>query len=96
MSGKTFEGTVTSTKMTKTLVVTVSRRFQEKRTGKIVSTRKNYKVHNENTEVKPGDFVSFQECRPISKFKKFRMIELIKKAVQSDDVIDELTEVSKG
>lgn len=91
MSGKTFEGTVTSTKMAKTLVVAVSRRFQETRTGKIVSTRKNYKVHSENNEVKSGDFVSFQECRPISKHKKFRMLEILKKAVVSDDVVDDAT-----
>lgn len=97
MSGRTIEGTVTSTKMTKTVVVTVDRRFQERRTGKIVSTRKKYKVHNENAAVQNGDIVSFQECRPISKDKKFRLLKVLKKAVLSDDVVDDsVEELARG
>jgi small subunit ribosomal protein S17 len=80
MSGKTFEGTVVSNKMTKTITVTVSRKFREQRLGKIVGSRKKYKVHCEDSSVKPGDVVSFTECAPVSKDKKFRMVKVLQKA----------------
>jgi small subunit ribosomal protein S17 len=81
MSGKTFIGVVKSDKMQKTLVVSVDRKYKERRTGKIVSTRKKYKIHCEdNSKVKTGDTVSFTECRPISKEKSFRLVEVLKKA----------------
>lgn len=90
MAGKTFEGTVTSNKMTKTITVMVNRKFREERTGKIVSSRKKYKVHCEDSAVKPGDFVAFTECAPMSKDKNFRMTKLLKKSdvalATADDV----------
>ena len=79
MSLKTFEGTVTSNKMQKTLVVTVTRKFREGHVGKIVSSRKKYKVHSEDSSVSVGDLVSFAECAPISKDKKFRLLKVIRK-----------------
>ena len=72
MSRKVFEGTVVSDKMTKTRVVVVSRKYAESRLGKIVSSRKKYKIHCEDEAVKTGDRVSFVECRPMSKEKRFR------------------------
>ncbi len=80
MSSKTFEGTVVSNKMQKTIVVVVTRKFKETRTHKIVSSRKKYKVHSEDASVQNGDLVSFVECRPISKEKKFRLLTVLKKA----------------
>ncbi|NCN26833.1 30S ribosomal protein S17 [bacterium] len=80
MAGKTFIGIVTSTKMDKTLVVSAERQFQETRTGKIVSSKKKYKVHYEAADVSEGDQVLFTECRPISKQKKFRFLKTIRKA----------------
>lgn len=80
MANKSFEGTVTSNKMTKTLVVSVVRRFREGRTGKIVSSHKKYKIHSEDATVQPGDLVSFAECRPLSRDKRFRLLTVIKKA----------------
>ena len=81
---KSFEGTVLSNKMTKTLVVLVTRKFKESRTHKIVSSRKKYKVHSENPAVREGDLVTFVECKPISKEKKFRLVDGIKKAEALD------------
>ncbi len=78
MSARTFEGTVTSNKMQKTVVATVTRQFQESRTGKIVYRGKSYKIHNEATDVNVGDIVLFSECRPISRDKKFRLLKVIK------------------
>ncbi len=80
MSARNFEGTVTSNKMAKTIVVTVTRQFQESRTGKIVYRDKKYKVHNEQPEVGVGDLIAFSECRPLSKEKKFRLLKVIKKS----------------
>jgi small subunit ribosomal protein S17 len=82
MAGKVFEGTVSSNKMTKTVVVSVSRKYRERRTGKIVSSRKKYKVHCEQVGINSGDLVSFVECRPLSKDKKWRLLSVLKKADQ--------------
>lgn len=80
MPGKEFFGTVTSDKMEQTLVVSVDRRYKERRTGKIVSARKKYKIHCEDNTVATGDSVSFMESRAYSKTKKFRFLKLLKKA----------------
>jgi small subunit ribosomal protein S17 len=80
MSQKIFEGTVVSDKMMKTRVVVVSRKYAESRLGKIVSSRKKYKIHCEDETVKTGDRVSFVECRPMSKDKKFRFLAMVKKS----------------
>ena len=79
MSGKEFSGIVSSNKMQKTLVVVVGRRYKERRTGKIVSSRKKYKVHCEEPGLNIGDSVLFTESRPFSKDKKFRFLKVLKK-----------------
>ena len=89
MSARTFEGKVKSNKMTKTLVVVVTRQFQEGRTGKIVYKDKKYKVHSENDKVNEGDLVQFAECRPLSKDKKFRLLKVIKESQKALEVSDE-------
>lgn len=78
MAARTFEGTVSSTKMAKTLVVTVTRQFQENRTGKIVYRDSKFKIHSEEKDVKVGDLVLFAECRPISRDKRFRLVKVVK------------------
>ncbi len=88
MSARTFEGTVKSNKMQKTLVVTVTRQFQESRTGKIVYRDKKYKVHSEDNTVNEGDLVLFSECRPMSKDKKFRLVKIVKQIQQALEVND--------
>ncbi len=89
MSARTFEGKVKSNKMTKTLVVVVTRQFQEGRTGKIVYKDKKYKVHSENDKVNEGDLVQLSECRPLSKDKKFRLLKVIKESQKALEVSDE-------
>jgi small subunit ribosomal protein S17 len=79
MAGKSFEGTVKSHKMAKTIVVTVQRKFREGRQGKIVQSSKKYKVHCEDSTVKTGDFVRFIECRPLSREKRFRLHAVLKR-----------------
>lgn len=70
-----FKGVVISSKMDKTIVVKVDRvKFHPKYLKRIKVSRK-YKVHDEKKECKPGDKVIFQECRPLSKDKRWRLIK---------------------
>ena len=80
MPARKFEGKVISNKMTKTLVVAVARQYQEHRTGKIVHRKTKYKVHSTDAEVAEGDLVSFSECRPMSKDKRFRLLSVLKRS----------------
>ncbi len=74
---KTLTGEVISTKMQKTVVVRVERKFRHPRYGKVIQRHKKYKAHNENIELVVGDVVEIEETRPISKDKHFRVIKKI-------------------
>ena len=71
---KTLQGVVVSDKMQKTLVVQVERYVKDPKYGKYMKISKKYKAHNENREIKVGDKVTIQECRPLSKDKHFTVI----------------------
>ncbi len=71
---KTLQGVVVSDKMQKTLVVQVERYVKDPKYGKYMKISKKYKAHNENSEIKVGDKVTIQECRPLSKDKHFTVI----------------------
>jgi len=75
---KILEGVVTSTKMAKTATVLVERFKVHPLYKKRVKVKKKYHAHDE-IGVKVGDKVKIQECRPISKTKRFKIIEVIKK-----------------
>jgi small subunit ribosomal protein S17 len=77
---RVITGTVTSTKMNKTVVVTVSRRFRDKRFHKFISRRVRYKAHDENNGCKVGDLVELVESRPYSKTKKWRVARTLVQA----------------
>lgn len=82
---KTRIGIVTSNKMQKTVVVTVSRRTAHSKYGKIISRREKYKAHVEDHDypkkitVNEGDKVRIAETRPSSKDKRWRVVEVIEK-----------------
>ncbi len=76
---KVFTGKVVSTKMEKTVVVDVERRFRHPLYRKVIVKHKRYKVHNEDKEVKDGDMVAIKETRPISKDKHFILIGKVTK-----------------
>ncbi|TRZ52338.1 30S ribosomal protein S17 [bacterium] len=76
---KTLIGTVVSTKMTKTVVVKVERKFRHAVYHKVIVRHKKYKVHNEKLDLKLGDMVKIEETKPISKDKHFKVIEKLKK-----------------
>ena len=73
-------GTVTSDKMDKTVVVTIERTTRHPLYGKVVKVNKKYKAHNENNDAKLGDVVRIRECRPISKRKSWRVVEIVERA----------------
>jgi len=75
---KILEGVVTSTKMAKTATVLVERFKSHPLYKKRIRVKKKYHAHDEIV-VKVGDRVKIQECRPISKTKRFKIIEVIKK-----------------
>jgi small subunit ribosomal protein S17 len=81
---RVITGTVTSTKMNKTVVVTVSRRFRDKRFHKFISRRVRYKAHDENNSCQVGDLVELVESRPYSKTKRWRVARTVSKARPED------------
>src|SRR5687767_8370896 len=75
-------GEVISNKMTKTIVVRVERRFPHPRFKKVVTSYKKFYAHDEKNEAKPGDRVRIEETRPLSKMKRWRLVEVVDKAEQ--------------
>ena len=77
---KSRVGIVTSDKMDKTIVVSVSEHVKHPLYGKIMKRTYKLKAHDENNEAKEGDKVQVMETRPISKDKRWRLVEIIEKA----------------
>jgi len=76
---KTRTGRVVSTKMDKTITVAVERRLQHPVYGKFIKKTTKLKAHDEKNECSEGDFVKVMETRPLSKSKRWRLIEVIEK-----------------
>ena len=66
--------------MTKTIIVRVERRFPHPRYKKVVTGYKKFYAHDEKNEAKVGDRVRIQETRPLSKSKRWRLVEVVKKS----------------
>jgi small subunit ribosomal protein S17 len=79
-SRKTRIGMVVSDKMQKTVVVSIERRVQHPVYGKMVRRTKKLKAHDEQNEAKTGDTVRIMETRPLSKDKRWRVVEIIERA----------------
>ncbi len=77
---KTRVGVVVSDKMEKTVVVAVNRRVRHPLYGKIVKRTHTYKAHDEENACGIGDTVRVMETRPLSKDKRWRLVEIIEKA----------------
>ena len=75
-------GQVVSAKMHKTIVVEVTRRVQHPVYKRIINKRKKFYAHDEQQTAQIGDVVRIIECRPLSKLKRWRLGEVIRKAVQ--------------
>ena len=72
---RTFQGVVVSDKMDKTVTVQVNRMVKHRRYHKYVSRRQNYKAHDEANECKVGDTVVIRESRPLSRSKRWVVVE---------------------
>jgi small subunit ribosomal protein S17 len=75
-------GEVVSTRMAKTIVVEVSRRVPHPLYKRIVGKRKKFYAHDEEGTAKTGDVVRIIECRPLSKTKRWRLAEIVRRAAQ--------------
>ena len=72
-------GEVLSNKMAKTIVVRVERRFPHPRFKKVVTSYKKLYAHDEKSEAKPGDRVRIEETRPLSKLKRWRLVQVVER-----------------
>ena len=77
---KTRTGVVSSNKMDKTIVVTISQQVKHPLYGKIVKRTYKLKAHDENNECGVGDRVLIMETRPLSRDKRWRLVQIIEKA----------------
>jgi small subunit ribosomal protein S17 len=78
---KVVVGTVVSDKSDKTVVVRVTRRLRHQLYGKFVSMSKKYHAHDEANDAHEGDTVRLIEVRPMSRLKRWRVVEIVKRAV---------------
>ena len=79
---KTIVATVVSNKMDKTAVVQTSRRFAHPVFKKFVTKRVKYKIHDEKNTLNVGDTVRIVETRPLSRGKRWRLLEVVERAQQ--------------
>ena len=77
MSNKEIFGIVVSNKMDKTIVVAVRQQISHKKYTKIITKTNKYHAHDETNKCKIGDTVKIQKTRPLSKNKRWKLIELI-------------------
>jgi small subunit ribosomal protein S17 len=77
---KTLEGWVLSDKMDKTRTVRIIRRFRHSLYGKVLTRYTKVHAHDEKNESRAGDRVSLMETRPISKLKRWRVVQILEKA----------------
>lgn len=85
-------GEVVSSRMQKTIVVEVTRRVSHPVYKRIINKRKKFYAHDEEGAANVGDVVRIIECRPISKLKRWRLGEIVRKAVQVGAAPEELLE----
>ena len=76
---KSFVGTVVSNRMEKSITVAVERRFRHPFYGKYVTRRSKLMAHDEKNECGIGDSVRVEETRPISRYKRWRVVEILEK-----------------
>jgi small subunit ribosomal protein S17 len=74
-------GKVVSDKMQKTIVVAVSTKVRHPLYGKTVNRTTKFKAHDENNEARIGDIVKIMETRPLSKEKRWRLVEILERAM---------------
>jgi small subunit ribosomal protein S17 len=86
---KERSGEVISNKMAKTIVVRVERRFPHPRYRKVVTAYTKFYAHDEKSEAKVGDRVRIEETRPLSKIKRWRLMEVVERSRGVEPVVAE-------
>lgn len=84
-----IQGTVISTKSAKTIIIQVESYRKHPKYKKRVQFRQKYVAHDELNEAKVGDIVTIEECRPMSATKRFRLVSIDQKALESIKVMEE-------
>ncbi|MBV8475428.1 MAG: 30S ribosomal protein S17 [Acidobacteria bacterium] len=84
---KEVVGVVTSNRMTKTIVVKVTRTRAHGFYGRVVSKDKKFYAHDEQNSARIGDFVRLEETRPLSRLKRWRLKEIIRKAALAPEAL---------
>ena len=79
-----IKAVVVSNKMDKTIVITVGRKKKHPLYHKVMSVTERYKAHDDQNECKLGDVVRIQECRPLSKDKRWRVIQILSRGDVAD------------
>lgn len=90
-SRRVLEGRVISDRMDKTITVQVTRLVKHRRYHKYVTRRKNYKAHDEANECRVDDIVLIQESRPLSKSKRWTLLERRAALANSEDATTEVS-----
>jgi small subunit ribosomal protein S17 len=83
---KVVVGEVVSSKMQKTIVVEVVRKKAHPFYGRVVSKAKKFYAHDESNQARVGDMVRLEETRPLSKLKRWRLKEVVRRAALAPDV----------
>jgi small subunit ribosomal protein S17 len=93
-SAKTLTGRVVSTKMQKTISVLIQRYVPHPAYGKYQRRTTQLLAHDENNESRAGDLVSIEACRPLSRHKSWRLVKVLERGPQSDQVADHAAEAT--
>jgi small subunit ribosomal protein S17 len=78
---KEIQGKVVSDKRDKTISILVERKIKHPLYGKVMKSSKKFQAHDENNECKVGDIVKVMETRPLSKTKRWRLVEILERAI---------------
>lgn len=79
------EGRVLKANNAKTRVIAIDQRLQHELYGRIVRRRVKFVAHDEKSESRVGDLVRIQECRPMSRTKRWRLVEILQRDVETSD-----------
>ena len=91
---RTMIGTVTSAKTEKTISVEVERTFKHAKYGKFLRKRKRYLAHDEERQAQPGDLVEITSTRPLSKRKRWRLLQVLSKSrLAGVEIVDAAAQV---
>jgi len=89
---KTLVGQVVSTKMAKTIVVQVSRQKAHPLYERVMSRSKKYYAHDEEQSAHTGDFVRIEETRPLSKLKRWKLKEIVRRSALAPETTEQTTQ----